>query len=76
MRRIPGDGHSVTPQLIRDHGRQLARLDVAGHRAGELAAEVDRLNNAVLDGATRLDFNDEPARFTETLLALRETKSR
>lgn len=64
----------VTAQLIRDHGRQLARLDIAEQRAAELATEVDRLNRAVLEGATRLDFNDEPARFTALLLHYRQAK--
>lgn len=65
-----------TPQLIRDHGRQIARLDIAEQRAGELAAEVDRLNGAVLEGAVRLDFNDEPARFSARLLAHRQAKTK
>ena len=65
-----------TAQLIRDHGRQLARIDVSEARAAELAAEVERLNNAVLDAASQLDFNDEPSRFTALLLAYRETESR
>ena len=64
----------LTSQLIRDHGRQIARLDIAEQRAGELATEVDRLNSAVLAGATRLDFNDEPARFSALLLAHRQAK--
>jgi hypothetical protein len=62
----------VTAQLIADHGRQIARLDIAEPRAGELAAEVERLNSAVLDGAVRLDFNDEPARFTALLVLHRQ----
>jgi len=65
-----------TAQLIRDHGRQLVRLDISEQRAGELAAEVERLNNAVLDAAVRLDFNDEPARFTALLLAYRQANAK
>lgn len=65
-----------TAQLIRDHGRQLVRLDISEPRAGELAAEVERLNNAVLDAAARLDFNDEPSRFTALLLACRQAKTK
>lgn len=65
-----------TAQLIRDHGRQLARVEVSERRAAELAAEVERLNNAVLDAAARLDFNDEPSRFTALLLAYRETRTK
>lgn len=66
----------LTAQLVRDHGRQLVRLDISEQRAGELAAEVERLNNAVLDAAARLDFNDEPSRFTALLLAHRETRTK
>ena len=65
-----------TARLIRDHGRQLARIDVSEARAAELAAEVERLNNAVLDAASQLDFNDEPSRFTALLLAYQETGSK
>lgn len=63
-----------TAQLIRDHGRRIARLDIDEQRAAELAVEVDRLNGAVMQAAARLDFNDEPARFIDLLLAYRETK--
>ena len=64
----------LTAQLIRDHGLQLVRLDIPEPRAAELAAEVERLNNAVLDAAARLDVNDEPSRFTALLLAYREKR--
>jgi hypothetical protein len=66
----------VSAQLVRDHGRQIARLDIEETRAGELAAEVERLNSAVLQGATRLDFNDEPARFTALLLRYRQAEAK
>jgi hypothetical protein len=66
----------VTARLIGDHARQIARLDIAEPRAGELAAEVERLNSAVLDSAAQLDFNDEPARFTALLLLHRQTPSK
>lgn len=65
-----------TGELIRDHGRQLARLEISEQRAGELAGELERLNNAVLEAATRLDFNDEPARFVALLLAHRQGKTK
>lgn len=65
-----------TSQLIRNHGRQLARLEISEQRAGELAAEVERLNTAVLDAAARLDFNDEPSRFTARLHSYREVACR
>ncbi len=64
-----------TAQLIRDHGRQLARIEIAEPRAAELATEVERLNNAVLEGATRLEFNDEPSRFTALLLVYRQGRT-
>jgi hypothetical protein len=65
-----------TARLIQEHGRQLARLDIAAARAGELAAEVARLNDSVLDAAARADFNDEPARFAAVLESNREKSKR
>lgn len=63
-------------RLIQEHGRQLARLDIEEKRAAELAAEVARLNDSVLDAATRADFNDEPARFAAVLESYREKAKR
>jgi hypothetical protein len=65
-----------TAKLIRDRGRQPARLEGSGRRAGELAAEVERLNRAVLNAAARLDFNDEPARFADALRACRHVEKK
>jgi len=61
-----------TARLIREHGRQLARLDIAEQRAAEIAAEVARLNDSVMAAAARADFNDEPARFAALLESYRE----
>ncbi|MCC7483682.1 MAG: hypothetical protein IT529_01720 [Burkholderiales bacterium] len=66
----------LRPGLIREHGRQLARLEIGVERAAELAAEVGRLNDAVLGGAARLDFNDEPARFAALLESYRKKARR
>jgi hypothetical protein len=65
-----------TAAFIRDHGRALARLEISERRAGELAAEVERLNCAVLDAAARLEFNDEPARFAAVLRAYRQVEKK
>jgi hypothetical protein len=59
----------VTAELIREYGRALRRLEITEERAGELAAEVERLNSAVIDAAGRLDFNDDPCRFAALLAA-------
>jgi len=67
----------VTPTLIREHGAQLRRLALDEKRAAELAEEVARLNDAVMDAADALlDFNDEPARFEAQLAAHREGPGR
>lgn len=63
----------ITAELIRSQGAQLRRLAIEESRARELAADVERMNNAVIDAADeRLDFNDEPARFAALLAATRE----
>jgi hypothetical protein len=63
----------VTAELIRGQGAQLRRLAIEESRARELAADVERMNNAVIDAADeRLDFNDEPARFAALLAETRE----
>lgn len=67
---------TIAPELIQQHGEQLCGLRVEPRRAAELAAEIERLNNAVLDAAGALDFNDEPARFEAQLAAHRETGRR
>jgi hypothetical protein len=58
----------VTPELIREQGAQLRRLSLDDKRAAELAEEVARLNDAVMNAADqRLDFNDDPNRFAALL---------
>jgi hypothetical protein len=60
----------VTPALIREHGAQLRRLALDEKRAAEVAEEVARLNDAVIDAAARrLDFNDDPGSFAALLAA-------
>ncbi len=66
----------VTADLILAQGRQLRGLEVDATRAGELAVEVQRLSRAVLDAATRVDFNDEPGRFQARLDGARASGSR
>jgi hypothetical protein len=58
----------ITPELIREHGIQLRRIALDEKRAAEVAEEVARLNETVIDAADRLlDFNDEPGRFAALL---------
>jgi len=57
----------ITAELIREHGRALGQIDIDVQRAGELADEVERLNDAVMNAARRLDFNDDPGRFAALL---------
>jgi len=60
----------ISPDLIREHGAQLRRIALDEKRAAELAEEVARLNNTVMDAADkRLDFNDDPGRFAAFLAA-------
>lgn len=63
--------NKVTEKLIQASARQLRRMSVSPARAGELARDVERLNNVALAAAEESDFNDEPARFTEMLLRLK-----
>lgn len=69
------DKTSVTGAFIQQQGEELRRLRLTPERAGELAEEVARLNDAVIDAARRLDFNDDPGRFTALLAAAAETKA-
>lgn len=57
----------ITPALIREQGSQLHALDIAEARAAELAREVEAHVTAIRTAAERLDFNDEPGRFTALL---------
>ena len=64
----------ITPELIRAQGAQLRRLALSEARAAELAEDVARANDAVIDSAdAMLDCNDEPAQFEARLAAHRET---
>ncbi len=42
-------------------------LNISKQRAEELAREAGDLSAAISEAATRLDFNDEPARFLAVL---------
>lgn len=57
----------VSPEFIRAQALELrgARLDE--RRAQEIAADIEKLNDAALAARRRLDFNDEPARFAALL---------
>lgn len=67
---------TISPELVQQHGEQLCGLRVEPRRAAELAAEIERLNNAVLDAAGALDFNDEPSRFAALLESSRPARRR
>ena len=55
------------PKLIQAIAAGLQDGRVGEARAAELAAEVGRLNAAVLREANALQFEDEPAHFARTL---------
>jgi len=61
----------ITPELIVSQGEQLLDRDISWQRATELAPEVQKLNDAVLNAAGMLDFNDDPGRLAATLSALK-----
>jgi len=58
---------AVAPEVIGLIAAELQDATVGDTRAAELAAEVGRLNAAVLREAGALRFQDEPADFTRTL---------
>lgn len=62
---------SVDPELIALQGEQLQDLNLTSERCAELAAEVGRYNQTVRAAAGELTFDDEPADFARSLLALR-----
>lgn len=66
----------VTAQLIEASARALRRTRISRARARVLAPDVERLNDAALAAARDSDFNDEPARFTSTLLRLKSPRPR
>lgn len=54
-------------ELIASIGRQLQAQAQAAPRAGEIGLEVLRLNGRVLEAASQLCFDDEPAAFAAVL---------
>ena len=58
---------AVTPEVIKLIAAELQDGSVGDARAGELAAEVGRLNAALLRERAALRFQDEPADFARTL---------
>lgn len=59
----------VTPELIQAQALELRGAKLEERRAHEIAADVERLNEAALAARELLDFNDEPARFAALLRA-------
>jgi len=70
--RSQDSSNVVSAQLIRTQGRELQGISIDDRRCEELALEVDKYNRAVADAASDLEFEDEPARFTTVLSALRQ----
>lgn len=66
----------ITGALIREQAAALHALDMPETRCAELAGDVERHNAAIRDAAQRLDFNDEPARFSALLAAHAQRKAR
>ncbi len=65
----------VTPRLIQSIALQFRRMRITAGRAQALARDVERLNDAALAAAEETDFNDEPAKFTSTLVRLKSADS-
>ena len=59
--------HAIEPKTIQAIGAELQDGPVSDTRAAELAAEVGRLNAAVLRERGALRFEDEPAHFARTI---------
>jgi hypothetical protein len=57
----------VKPELIREQATALGIAAVDERRAQTLAADIERLYEALLAARDRLDFNDEPARYFAVL---------
>ena len=66
----------VTPELIQSSALQLRRMKISAARARVLAPAVEALNDAALAAAAGTDFNDEPAKFTSTLVRLKAPEPR
>ena len=60
---------NITPELISAQAVDLRGVTLDASRAEQIAADMARLNEAVLATRERLDFNDEPARFAALLNA-------
>lgn len=58
---------ALDPNVIQAIAIELQDGQVGNARAAELAAEVGRLNSAVLRETDTLRFEDEPAHFARTL---------
>ena len=58
---------AVDSKVIKAIGAELQNRTVDDARAAELAAEVGRLNAAVLRERVALRFEDEPAHFSRAL---------
>jgi hypothetical protein len=67
---------NLTPTTIRNYGAEVANVGVPDGRAAEIAPEVEALNNAVLEAATRLDLNDEPGQFALALVRNRQPRGK
>ncbi len=68
------EGIALPPQMIADEARLLHALpERPAGRDAELAAEVGRLNAAVIDLAQEFDFDDQPGDFLALLMTLRES---
>ena len=63
-------------ELILLEAAHLRGVRLNAHRAGELAADVQRVCDAAAAVSREADFNDEPARFTSALARLAAAKSR
>ena len=70
---MSADDERLSAGWIDEEARVLHGITTrAPGRDAELAAEVTRLNRAVLDAARELDFDDQPGDFLAALVALRD----
>lgn len=76
MRKRAPSKSRVTARLIQSSAKQLRRTSIGAARARVLARDVGRLNDVALAAADQSDFNDEPARFSSTLVRLKSPRSR
>lgn len=59
----------ISSKLIHLQAEQLHGLAYGDVRCAELARDVERHNAAISGAAGKLDFNDEPSRFSTLLSA-------